>query len=204
MHPIGKLIRTRKISGTFLDYFDRKFYPRLKQRKDTFRKIFEFLESKNKEFYTIVETGCARIKKNWKGDGLSTILFDQFVSFYEGQVFSVDINPSHCALATQWVSKKTKVVCQDSVQFLWNLELDREIDLVYLDSFDLEASNPHPSALHHLKEFCAIIDKLKKGTLIVVDDHINEEIGKGKYIEDFMKSIGHERVINGYQIGWIL
>ncbi len=57
--------------------------------------------------------------------------------------------------------------------------------------------------LHHMKELCAIIGKLSKGTIIAVDDNTAKS-GKGGYIADFMKDLGYKKVIDEYQIAWIL
>jgi len=188
---------------TFLEEFDRLYAQKLGNRYKTFRKIFELLEAKNKNLYLIVETGCSRIKDNYAGDGMSTVLFDKFINFYNGKLISVDINEKHCQLARSLVSEKTEIFCDDSVKFLWGLNPESEIDLLYLDSYDINFNDPHLSMLHHLKEFCAIIGKLKKSTIVVVDDNI-ENAGKGKYIEDFMTNLGYKKIINDYQIGWIL
>ena len=106
------------------------------------------------------------------------------------------------------VSKKTKITSSESVKFLWNLNIKKNIDFVYLDSFDVEINDPLPSQLHHLKELCSLINKLNKGTLIVIDDHdaffTNGKIGKSQYVNKFMEDIGAEKYFEGYQIGWIL
>ena len=39
----------------------------------------------------IVETGCARIKDNWEGDGLSTVLFAQFAHSYDYKIITISI-----------------------------------------------------------------------------------------------------------------
>jgi hypothetical protein len=96
----------------------------------------------------------------------------------------------------------------DSVEFLWSLPEAYKIDFLYLDSYDIEKDNPHPSQLHHVKELCAVMKNLKKDTIIVVDDHdaffTNGEIGKGTYVKDFMDNIGATLLFEGYQIGWTL
>ena len=183
----------------------------IRNRADSFLKIFEFLESKNKEFYTIIETGCMRAAFGdlcFGDDGCSTYLFDKFINHYDGEVLSVDISEDNCEHARKMVSKKTKITSSDSVKFLWNLNIKKNIDFVYLDSFDVEINDPLPSQLHHLKELCSLINKLNKGTLIVIDDHdaffTNGKIGKSQYVNKFMEDIGAEKYFEGYQIGWIL
>jgi len=189
---------------SFLNHFDKKYSKKLAKRAKTFRSIFEILEQRNRHYYLIIEMGCARMKDNYVGDGMSTILFDEFVNFYNGQVLSVDINEDRCKFARKITSDKTIVTCEDSVKFLWELDPAFDIDLLYLDSFYINRNNPHPSMFHHMKEFCAIIGKLNKETLVIVDDHFDEKVGKGAYISDFMKNLGYERFIDDYQIGWVL
>lgn len=187
----------------FLDHFDKIYFGKLDKRAKTFRKLFELLEEKNKDYYLIVETGCSRAKNNYSGDGMSTILFDEFVNFYTGKVISVDINEVNCKFARSLVSNKTEIFCDDSVKFLWGLDPQTDVDLLYLDSFDINFNKPHPSMLHHMKELCAIIGKLKKGVIIAVDDNIGKS-GKGSYITDFMENLGYKKAIDEYQISWIL
>jgi hypothetical protein len=187
----------------FLKHFDEVYYNKLDKRTDSFRKIFELLEEKNKDYYLIIETGCSRIKDNYIGDGMSTVLFDDFVNFYDGKVISVDISEKSCKVARSLVSNKTKVICENSVKFLWQLTVYNEIDLIYLDSFDIKFNSPHPSAFHHIKEFCAIMPNLSRGTIVVVDDN-TEKSGKGRYIAEFMEDVGIKKVIDDYQIAWIL
>jgi hypothetical protein len=139
-------------------------------------------------------------------DGASTFIFDLFVNSYNGCVLSVDINKKNVKDAKEIVSNKTKIFQMDSVKFLWNLPKNYSIDLLYLDSFDLELDNPHPSSLHHLKELCAVIKNLKN-TIIVIDDHkvsSNQKISKGAYVKDFMLQIGAKLLFENYQIGFRL
>lgn len=188
----------------FVDLFDEKYGPLLDKRRETFRRAFELLEAKEKEKYLIVETGCVRFRNGFRDQGQSTVLFDAFVGYHDGMVFSVDLDSRHCALAKTLVSEKTTVICGDSVEFLWNIDGKCEPDLVYLDSMDLKPENPEPSMWHHFKEFVAVVRNLKQGCLLLVDDHLNEQVGKGKYIAEFLEGLGYERAINGYQIGWVL
>ncbi len=193
-------------SGSFLDLFDNKYGPYLAGRQRTFRKIMELLEFKSKDFYTIVETGCYRAV-SIDGDGHSTLLFDDFVNYYDGIVFTVDIDKKACDKCERVTSSKVRVHNGDSVEFLWNFDYEKDIDLVYLDSYDIVMSNTetaHPSMLHHIKELCAIIGKLKLGAIVLVDDNLNEKIGKGAYVNDFMKNLGYKKIVDEWQIGWIL
>ena len=190
---------------SFLEKYDKEFAPKLATRAGTFRRIFEELEKKNKDFYTVVETGCARIKGNFTGDGMSTVLFDAFINYYDGKVYSVDINDEHCKVARSLVSNKTEVICDNSLHFLAEFSEKQSIDLLYLDSFDIKFAKPHESALHHLKEFVAVFASLQPGTVIAIDDNEKNPVsGKGMYVAEFLEDLGYEKFIDEYQIGWIL
>jgi|APCry1669192806_1035432.scaffolds.fasta_scaffold00007_15 hypothetical protein len=180
------------------------------QRKPSFEIMIEHLKTKEDPF--IVETGCARMENNFDGDGMSTLIFDKYINDHNGIFCSVDITPANVEFARSKISNKTNLVCGDSVSFLWQLskqleEADTYIDLLYLDSFDFELHNPHPSSLHHLKELTAIISRLKSGTMISVDDNHfvpGGRIGKGEYVDKFFTDIGVKKIYNGYQYIWLI
>lgn len=206
---------------SYSDFFKDNFYNKLlspshpsnpvRNRAVSFGLIFDLLDKKEDKDFLIVETGCMRADHGtlaFGDDGASTYIFDNFVNYYNGEVLSVDINCESVKHAQSLVSDKTKVHCSDSVKFLYNLKPSRKIDLLYLDSFDIIKNNPHPSQLHHLKELCAVIDKLSTGTIICVDDNnpffTTPKVGKGEYVKDFMLDIGLEPIHDDYQIVWIL
>lgn len=213
-----------KYSETFKEKFYQKLlspaHPKnpLRDRASSFQLIFELLEKKKDKNFLIVETGCMRSDHGqlaFGDDGASTFIFDDFINFYDGEVLSVDINQNNVNHAKSMVSPKTKVECMDSVEFLWNLPSKKKIDFLYLDSYDFDPENPIPSQLHHVKELCAVMKNLKKGTIIVVDDHLNTpefasyrstlaKGGKAGFIENFMSNIKAEVLHDGYQIVWRL
>ena len=203
---------------TYSKRFSSKFFSKLlkpagnnpvRDRATSFEMIFELLDQKEDKNFLIVETGCMRADHGqlaFGDDGASTHIFDDFINFYDGEFYSVDINQDNVNHAQSMVSDKTKVVCSDSVKYLWSLPKDKKIDFLYLDSYDVERDNPHPSQLHHVKEMCAAIDKLQKGSIICIDDHdaffTGGAIGKGTYVKEFMDAIGAECIHEGYQIIW--
>jgi SAM-dependent methyltransferase len=211
----------------FMGQFDSDWGPRLKKRRHTFRRIFEFLLRKKNAGHLIIETGCARTSENWEGDGQSTYLFDRFAEAYDGHVYSVDIDPKACEYARSIVGPRTEIATGESVKFLQDFAVrlrhnHRMIDLLYLDSFDWGIGMEVASAVHHLKELCAIAPALQPGCLVVVDDafrnlhgYHNESNdyalvfdmgigGKGKYVAEFFQAIGTPLVIDGYQCGWVV
>ena len=204
---------------TFLKKFNRTYYNKLlspagsnpvRDRAASFEIIFEELEKKEDKNFLVVETGTMRADHGqlaFGDDGASTYIFDDFINYYDGEFYSVDINQDNVNHAKSMVSDKTKVVCSDSVKFLWSLPKDKKIDFLYLDSYDILRHDPHPSQLHHVKEMCAAIDKLKKGSIVCIDDHDafftgDGKIAKGTYVKEFMDAIDAECIYEGYQIVW--
>ena len=172
------------------DVFNREYYFKLGKRRDTFQKVFEYLESLNKENPTILETGIARKEDNWSGDGMSTLMFDKYINDKGGHFTSIDIDPNNVNFAKSKVSSKSNLICSDSVIKLHEISRDKTypmIDVLYLDSYDVDFNNPIPSCFHHMKELLAIFPKIQKGTLIIVDDNLNGK-GKGQMIKDYMKN----------------
>lgn len=158
----------------------------------------------------IVETGCARQENNFNGDGMSTLIWDAVATRTNGRVLSVDINQSNVDFAKSKVSDHTEVFCSDSVSWLQQterklFETNTKIDLLYLDSYDFDAHNPHPSSLHHIFELLSIKNALRPGTLVAVDDNWvtdGVQVGKGTYVAQWMQSVGKEMVYQGYQWIW--
>lgn len=189
-------------NAEFWSWFDGVAEP-LEYRASTFRKMFEYLESLDRPV-TIVETGCLRVDGNWQ-DGQSTILFDKFAQTHEGTlVCSVDINLESVELADRLTSSATLVFLGDSLQWLRS-EIVPDIDLLYLDSMDYDASNPYASAAHHLQELFIALPRLHEMSLVVVDDTPEQDgilIGKGCLIAKYAESIGAYGRFSKYQTGW--
>ena len=192
---------------SFLPVYLEQFAALLGVRRDGFQAIFSRLEAARPERdFRIVETGSMRVPDNWEGDGQSAVLFDRFVTFHGGEVLTVDLSPECGALIAQACSAQVRFTCEDSVRYLHRLRNtgDQRIDLLYLDSFDLDVDQPTPSAFHHIKELLAIWPVLKPGALIVVDDNPSDVIGKGFLVENFLDHIGVPKVFDGYQKVWQL
>jgi hypothetical protein len=205
---------------TWLDYYRNNYYHLLTpqvsgakrglieglyQRAKGFDLVFAYLESLNQSEYHIIETGTLRNPGNWK-DGQSARLFTEFVEHHGGSVRSVDIDPAAVASSrTAITSKCFESTCQDSVLYLaTQLDLN-QIDLFYLDSYDVKWNNDHLSANHHLMEFQMIEPHLKSGAMVVIDDnsrflHSNSRTGKGHYIADYLDAKGIKPLYDAYQI----
>lgn len=195
----------------FWKWFEDYAQPKLGIRADSSRLIFEYLD-KLKCPVTIVETGCVRREPNddcWYGDGCSTILFDKYVNDKGGRVYSVDINPTATEMARSLVSKKAHIHTGDSIRWLASLKLKR-VDLLYLDSFDLDVLRPLASEVHHINELKAAMRLISPKTLVVVDDspitysdfNAIEVTGKGGLVAKYACENGADMMFSKYQTGW--
>ena len=143
-------------------------------RFDSFKKTFEICEVRSLK--VIVETGTSRgkikffffKKYNWK-DGMSTIMFAEYVKNNDGILYTCDISELNINSAKKFTKKFSTYidynVC-DSVSFLKNFS--NKIDLLYLDSLD--GHNPHLASKHQLEEIKCSIDKLHFNSLVLLDD----------------------------------
>ncbi len=178
------------------------------KRREAFEVMLDHLS--NSQYPLIVETGVSRQENSVDGDFMSTLIWDAAANQYQGTVQCVDINPDNCRFTKNKTSDRTMVYCGDSVKFLAYKEqeydkLSRKIDLLYLDSYDIDFDNWHPSALHHVYELFAIKGALKSGTLICVPGNLilnDMHVGKGTYIAEWMAAIGKEMIYQGYQCIW--
>ena len=201
----------------FWAWFDTGPREKLGARRDTFAKMFEHLDQFD-GIVTIVETGCARRPPaeddSWTGDGCSTLLFDKYVQLRDsGTVYTVDLSQKNADACKQHVSWRTQVNCEDSVKFLeWFSHVPGHggIHLLYLDSFDYDATNPIPSAVHHHRELMAAMPIITSQTMVVVDDSpasmdadSHAEIGgKGFLVARHMALVGADMRFCQYQAGW--
>jgi len=183
---------------SFLEKFNKEMSPKLARRANTSREIIQLLNEKKN--VTIVETGTIRQENNWEWDGQSTLIWDAYVQYNGGRVFSVDIDPKAVELAQRSVSKQTTVTCGDSIKFLRDFPDKNEIDLLYLDTVDAHLPE---AGKHHLFEFIQVWSSLKKGCIIAIDDVLDANQGKHVLIAHFMSEMGYYPSVFGYQIAWV-
>jgi hypothetical protein len=174
-------------------------------RSEGYQLIFEHLLSAKESNFQIIETGTVRNPMNWK-DGNSGFLFAEFVKIHGGFVRSVDIDQSAVDTANTFVDNRYyKSNCSDSVSWLSNLSDLNNIDLFYLDSYDVEWANDTPSAEHHLKEFQVIEKHLKPGCIVAIDDNSRlllsgKRTGKGRMIVEYLETKEIYPIYDAYQI----
>lgn len=185
--------------------FDTHIRPRLGKRSDGFAVLFEALDVHERP--TIIETGCLRVQQNWEGDGQSTFQFDWYARERYGNVITIDINAQSIDSARRACSSVTSTILNDSVATLNALgtQIRKPASLIYLDSFDLDLSDPIPSAMHHAMEVMAARNLIGPGTILCIDDFNVPPLGpggKGLIVDRFMESVNAEVLYTGYQKIW--
>lgn len=206
--------------NTWLDHYRRIYYPLLNIQFDGthnilvdgmynravgFDLIFRLLLNQKQSNFNIIETGTLRTPGNWM-DGQSARLFTEFVDLYGGQMRSVDIDSVACEAARNTItSNKFSVTHSDSVAWLESLTDLDQVDLFYLDSYDVDWNNDTASADHHLKEFKIIQPFIRTGVIVAIDDNSrwvnnNRRTGKGRAIVEYLETQGHFPIFDEYQI----
>jgi hypothetical protein len=115
---------------------------------------------------TILETGTSR-------DNDSTWIFHRLIRETGGTVHSFDLDQNLCtfvseAAARLGCSNEMIVHCRDSVTGIQ--EFPGTIDVLYLDSQDIDFANPEPSMIHHVRELRAALPKLSQRAIVAFDD----------------------------------
>lgn len=137
------------------------------QNREGLRLALSYLQNKPS---VIIETGTSAYGTD------SSRLFDSYVRNFGGNFHSVDISPYPSKRLKFQHSKNSYFYVSDSVSFLENLRSSlgiSKIDLVYLDSWDVDWDNPTQCAIHGLAEFKLVQPYLKKGSVLVIDDTPN-------------------------------
>lgn len=175
------------------------------QRGTGFKLMFELLLRQRSSGFHIVETGTLRNPGQWK-DGQSAWLFADFVHWHGGSVRSVDIDPDAVFKANQYVTHNCfSSHCNDSVRFLQQQPDLDQVDLFYLDSWDVKWHNDTASAEHHLREFQVIEPHVKSGAIVAIDDNSrfladNRRTGKGRLIVEYLENKNIKPIYDAYQI----
>lgn len=193
----------------FMAFFEANIAPKLTSRAPTFRHVL--CRALDRGVKTIVETGCIRKEDNWKGDGQSTLIWNAYCKSEKGYLTSIDLDEEAIALVKQ-KCPNVRTICADSVnaisQYPGNNDWPAGIDLLYLDSFDLDIANSHGAALHCFNEFCAAQKQLRPGAIVFIDDSPMGDdgivCGKGSYVGQYMRKLGIAPFTSGYQAAWLM
>jgi cephalosporin hydroxylase len=184
---------------TIQDWEERFAKPlRSTRRWEAFRMIAEDLIARGHPVH-IAETGCARQADNWNGDGQSTLVWDWLIGELGGTGISMDISKENALHAASQVSH-IKVANVDSIIGLRTLVQPERLDLLYLDSYDLTDGIESPT--HHLAELTSVYPLLSSGCLIAVDDCVNEQHGKHRFVREWLARLGVEPVVRSYVTVW--
>ena len=140
---------------------------RLNQAQDVYLALKEHF---NFEKVECIETGASQNLE----DGCFGLYLAKISESTGGIYHSVDIYEDIVNKSKEIFNKyipelKVNHCVSDSVKFLE--EYNGSPNLVHLDSWDLDLTNPVPSMLHGWLEFVAIKDKMPSGSIIIVDDN---------------------------------
>lgn len=157
----------------------------------------------------MVETGTVRMKDDW-GAGMSTLVFGDYAHTGGAHLFTVDIDPQNIELSQEITGEfkdAITYVVSDSIAFLESF--NQRIDFLYLDSMDCpeydEEYSPRlvASQEHQLKELMTAWDKLRAGSVILLDDNDFANGGKTKRTKKELEILGATPIMEGKQSLWI-
>lgn len=150
--------------------------------------------------HRIVETGCVRLKDDW-GAGYSTMLFGEFCKLNGGSLITIDNTEHHmniCKELTKEYSLYIEYLLGDSLTEFHKIQ--HKIDLLYLDSFDLDLVGDRlPSQEHNLKEFKTAEPLLHEKSIVLIDDCFDGD-GKPKLTKQYMINNGWNVLYESQQI----
>ena len=163
---------------------------------------FEFLFNNLPKAPVIVETGSLRSPGNVDGDGNATMLFDESTAA-AGMVYSLDIDAAcgvniekHCGRQVQFVEGDSL----DTIRLLATRV--KNIDLLYLDSLDVDFAHDELAAKHALTECQYGLSMLSRRAFVAVDDNDHLGRGKGRLVEQFAELKHWPLVVDGYVKVW--
>ena len=175
------------------------------RRVETLQKTLDLMQERGAT--CLVETGTQRSGYSCQNDGCSTMIFADWARDHRALFYSVDINREAIekvqrlfkseGLKNQVSFSHVGLVCSDSVPFLRNF--GQQIDMLYLDSYDIDWQNPWPSQRHHLKEITAALPWITESTVILIDDCGLPYRGKGGMAIEFLEKRGWVVIAEEYQ-----
>lgn len=141
-----------------------------------------------------IETGASQnLDDGCFGLYLAKITQSKGGSYHSVDIYEDIVNKSKLIFEKYIPGLNVNHYVSDSVKFLE--EYNGNPNLVHLDSWDLDMTNPVPSMLHGWLEFVAIKDKMPSGSIILIDDNflkgtwvnwnwmVNGQITKSEFID---------------------
>ena len=163
---------------------------------------FEFIFDNMPYAPVIVETGSLRCVGSVEGDGNATLLFDELTAA-AGQVFSIDVDERCGTNIAEHCGNQVQFIHGDSLKRLPELrEKLRRVDLLYLDSLDVDFEHDELAARHALKECQYAMHMLSSRAFVAVDDNDVFGRGKGRLVGQFAEIKGWPLVLDGYVKIW--
>lgn len=140
---------------------------------------------------TIIEIGCIRSKDD-VGAGNSSELFAWFVSKYGGRFITVDNsyeNSKFCdSIIAKYRNNNCEIITLNGDGFDYLFQTDVKSDLLYLDALDCDPERFIESAVFHFHMFRVYDPKMKIGSLVAIDDNLNDKLeGKGYVLIPYLK-----------------
>lgn len=148
----------------------------------------------------IIETGCYR---GIPADGQSTAIFAMLTKELNGNFIAYDISQDSIDRTVQLLLGMgllgyATLVLGDSVSALSARK--SQIQFAYLDSYDFDEKNPLPCQRHQLAEVGAILGKMTKPGMIMLDDcGPLAQGGKAGMSSPFLVEHGWKLAFDGYQ-----
>ena len=133
----------------------------------TFKRLFEEIAN-HLDKVSILETGSSAHGTN------SSLLFGNLAQVTGGTFDTVDLNPEtyervkNLFIEQGFDLTRIKAHCRDSIAFIDSFP--HHVNIVYLDSYDLNPGSFEESAAHGLKEFEGLLPKLAEKAFILIDD----------------------------------
>lgn len=171
----------------------------LRDRDISFRIAIEhYLDCRDNDPPSMVETGCIRAHEDWGGAGMSTAIFGRLAQITGGKLTSFDISQENCNFASNWCRQfgnHASIVRSSGANGISTLS--SHIDILYLDSLDTDSPG---HAECNLDEFMAAENKLHSKSIVIIDDTPGLA-GKGEKTVPYALSRGWKTLYWGYQ--WV-
>ena len=150
-----------------LDFYQSITEGRLNQSNDVYETLKEHF---NFDKVDCIETGASQnLDDGCFGLYLAKITQSKSGSYHSVDIYGDIVNKSKLIFEKYIPGLNVNHYVSDSVKCLE--EYGGNPNLVHLDSWDLDITNPVPSMLHGWLEFVAIKDKMPPGSIILVDDN---------------------------------
>jgi hypothetical protein len=150
-----------------LDFYQSITEGRSNQLQDVYLALKEHF---NFERIECIETGASQnLDDGCFGLYLAKISQSKSGSYHSVDIYEDIVNKSKLIFEKYIPGFNVNHYVSDSVKFLE--EYSGNPNLVHLDYWDLDITNPVPSMLHGWLEFVAIRDKMPSGSIILIDDN---------------------------------